>query len=299
VKYAPIILFVYNRPLHVRLTVEALQKNELAAESDLYVYSDGPKSFDDSELVAEVRKYLRNINGFKSTTIVEREVNWGLARSIIAGVSEILRCYGVGIFVEDDLVTSPFFLRYMNDALAVYKEEEKVISIHGYVYPLRKSLPETFFIKGADCWGWGTWQRGWELFEPDGNKLLHELTRRNLTRRFDYDGPFDYNRMLQDQIAGKNDSWAIRWYASALINDRVTLYPGRSLVHNIGNDDSGNHGGETKVYDTEVANIPVAVERLQPYENLAMYEEFRLYFSSIKVPFRSRFFHSLMEFVRS
>ncbi|WP_243371787.1 glycosyltransferase [Geotalea sp. SG265] len=295
-KYAPIILFAYNRPWHVCQTVEALQNNELAAESDVFVYSDGPKGTDDIAAVTEVRKYISSINGFKSIKMIQRDTNWGLARSVIAGVSEILGCYGWGIIVEDDLVTSPFFLKYMNDALRVYKDNERVISIHGYVYPLRKNVPETFFIKGADCWGWGTWQRGWNLFDPDGSKLLHEIERRNLKRRFDYDGTFGYYRMLHDQVAGKNNSWAIRWYASALINDRLTLYPGRSLVHNIGNDNSGNHGGETKAYDTKVADYPVAVERLLADENLVAYNEFCSYFSSIKVPLHSRLWNRFIEF---
>jgi GT2 family glycosyltransferase len=184
---APITLFVYNRLNHTRQTVEALLRNELAAESEFFVFSDGPRSETDREKVLAVRSYLKTINSFKKVAVIERDKNFGLAESIIAGVTEIVNRYGRIIVLEDDMVTSPYFLKYMNDALEIYKDEEKVISIHGYIYPVRDKLPETFFLRGADCWGWATWKRGWDLFDPDGRKLLEQLQKRNLTRTFDFE----------------------------------------------------------------------------------------------------------------
>ncbi|HRU00618.1 MAG TPA: glycosyltransferase, partial [Victivallales bacterium] len=195
-KLAPIALFVYNRPWHTRQTVTALQNNELAAESELVVFSDGPKveknkekTKNNEEKVKEVRDYIKSINGFKTVKIIERTQNLGLANSIISGVTEIVNQYGKIIVLEDDLVTSPHFLRFMNEALDLYEKEEDVISIHGYVYPI-PDLPETFFLKGADCWGWATWKRGWDLFEPDGKKLLRELKEKKLLKRFDFNGTY-------------------------------------------------------------------------------------------------------------
>jgi hypothetical protein len=277
---APIVLFVYNRPWHTRRTVEALVKNELAGESDLFVYSDAAKSADGAPAVREVRDYLATVSGFRSVTVTERDRNLGLAGSVIAGVSETVARFGRVIVVEDDLVTSPHFLRYMNDALELYRDVESVISVHGYLYPLQGEVPESFFLKGADCWGWATWQRGWELFEPDGRKLMDGLKRGGLLRRFDFDGSYPYARMLQDQIDGNNNSWAIRWYASALLHDRLTLYPGRSLVHNIGNDDSGTHCRSSWCYDTEPAPRPIALEALEPREDAVALSRFRDYFRS-------------------
>jgi hypothetical protein len=259
---APVALFVYNRLWHTQQTVEALKRNEPAAESELFVFSDGPRTEADREKVRAVREYLKTIDGFKEVTVIERDRNLGLAQSIITGVTGIVNRYGKIIVLEDDMVTSPYFLRFMNEALEFYKDEAKVISIHGYIYPVKARLPETFFLRGADCWGWATWKRGWDLFEPDGRKLLNELRARKLTHGFDFDGAYGYTRMLEEQIKGKNDSWAIRWYASAFLQDKLTLYPGRSLVCNIGADASGTHCGISTMYDTEVTGKPVSIESI-------------------------------------
>jgi hypothetical protein len=264
---APIALFTYNRFWHIQRTVEALQRNVLATDSELFVFSDGPKTEEDRKLVELVREYLQTITGFRNVTIIARDKNLGLAQSIIAGVTEITRSYGRIIILEDDMVTSPYFLQFMNEALEFYKDEEKVISIHGYVYPVKAQLPETFFLKGADCWGWATWNRGWDLFERDGNKLLSELKERSITRGFDFDGSYPYTKQLSDQVRGKNNSWAIRWYASAFLRNKLTLYPGRSLVQNIGFDSSGAHCETTDAYSVVLSGLPVPMTRIAIEEN--------------------------------
>lgn len=254
---APITLFVYNRPDHTRRTVEALRANILANESDLIVYSDAPKSGTQAENVREVRKYIRKIDGFKSLTVIERDTNLGLARSIIDGVTATVNKYGRIVVLEDDMVTSPYFLTYMNEALEKYAEDDRVVSIHGYVYPVGQPLPEVFFLPGADCWGWATWNRGWACFNADGQFLLDELKRRKLIRSFDFNGAYPFSKMLERQIKGTNNSWAVRWYASAFLAGKLTLYPGRSLVHNIGNDKSGTHCGELANLDAPLSNTPI------------------------------------------
>ena len=251
---APIVLFVYNRPDHTKQTVEALQKNELASDSELFIYSDAAKNASAVERVNEVREYIKTISGFKKVTIVEREKNWGLADSIIDGVTKIVNEHSKIIVLEDDLVTSTYFLKFMNEALEMYNDEPKVASIHGYIYPI-DGLPETFFIKGADCWGWATWKEKWAIFETDGQKLLDELKMKKLNNEFDFDGSYGYMHMLKSQIKGKNDSWAIRWYASAFLKNMYTLYPSKSYVHNIGNDDSGTHCSNSKTHDVEVVQF--------------------------------------------
>jgi hypothetical protein len=278
---APIVLFVYNRLEHTKKTIEALQRNEIAKHSDLIVYSDGAKDGVDVDHVALIRAYLRIINGFKRVRIVEREENYGLARSIISGVTEIIEQYEKIIVLEDDMVTSPFFLTYMNNALDLYESNEDVVSIHGYVYPVNRSLPETFFLKGADCWGWATWARGWGVFEIDGKKLLQELKNQKMTRHFDFGGTYPYTQMLEDQIRGRNNSWAIRWYASAFLAGKYTLYPGTSLVKNIGMDASGTHSGKTDKYYVEVSEIPVEVKKQPVIENSDATKAFAEYFERL------------------
>lgn len=264
---APIALFVYNRLSHTRQTVEALAKNELAADSELFVYSDGPKSDTDRANVTAVREYLKTITGFKTVTVVEREANLGCARSITGGIGEIVNRFGQIIVVEDDIVTSPYFLRFMNEALELYRDDERVACIHGYLYPVAEKLPETFFIRGADIWGWATWKRAWDIYEPDGRKLLDELKERSMVHDFNFDGRCDITRMLEEQIAGKIDTWDIQWYVSAFLNERLTLYPGKSLTRNIGYDSSGTHCRTNDLYSVELSETPVTLSRITIKEN--------------------------------
>lgn len=279
---APIALFAYKRPEHLKRTIDSLLKNHLSEESEIFIFSDGPKSEKDESLVNEVRKFIKELRGFKKIFIVERETNFGLSKSIISGVTELVEKYGKIIVLEDDLVTSPFFLKYMNDALTFYNNYDEVISIHGYMYPLKEKLPETFFLKGADCWGWATWKRGWNHFEPDGKKLLTELRNKNLLDEFDWGGALNNVRMLKNFINGRNDSWAIRWHASAFLLNKLTLYPGKSLVNNIGADGLGTNVKKTNIYNTTLASEPIEINSIPPEENLYVKGLLKIYFLSNK-----------------
>jgi hypothetical protein len=256
---APVALFVYKRPVHVRRTVEALAANELASQSDLLVFCDGPRGVQDADGVAAVCAYVDSISGFRSVSIFRRERNAGLARSIIEGVTRVCEQHERVIVLEDDMVTSRWFLTYMNDALELYRDDARVASIHGYCYPVSASLPETFFLRGADCWGWATWRRAWSQFEPDGRKLLDRLLNEGLGRAFDLDGGYGFTQMLRDQISGKNDSWAVRWHASCFLAGTLTLYPGTSLVDNVGNDASGTHSDASSKFAVSLANRRIRV----------------------------------------
>jgi hypothetical protein len=254
---APVVLLVYNRPDHTARTLEALAANELAGETDVTIYCDGPKSPEAREATEATRAVARAARGFRSVRTVERASNMGLANSVIAGVTEVCAERGRVIVLEDDLVTAPTFLRFMNAALDKYEQDERVGSIHGYWYPVDRDVPENFFLRGASCWGWATWSRGWRVFEPDGSKLLAELRSRKLTGAFDLDGAMGYTNMLRAQIAGRNNSWAIRWHASTFLAGLLQLSPGRSLVSNIGFDGSGTHCDTSSVFDVTLGNSPV------------------------------------------
>ncbi len=280
--YAPIALFAYNRLDHLKLTIEALRGNFLAKESELFIFCDGAKNQLSEEAVLQVRNYSREVSGFKKVTVVERDKNFGLANSIIGGVSDIVNNFGRVIVVEDDLVTSPHFLEFMNEALDLYEKDESVASIHGYVYPVKKNLPETFFIRGADCWGWATWKRAWDFFEKNGSKLLAELKEKNLTESFDFDGCYPYTRMLEDQVSGKNNSWAIRWYASAFLANKFTLYPGKSLVQNIGTDGSGTHCADMTQFNTSLKKEKILLSKIAIEESVLAREEIKKFFKPRK-----------------
>ena len=245
---APIILFAYNRPKHVKQVLEALQQNKLSEQSELFIFSDGGKDFEDEKLVEETREILDNTTGFKKVTVFKRPVNFGLAANVIDGVSTIIEKYGRVIVLEDDLVTAPTFISFMNKALDVYENVDEVAHIHSFCYA-GLNLPDTFFIKWVGSTGWATWQKSWKLFERNGEKLLAKLKEKRLTKDFDFNGQYPYTRMLKRQIAGRNNSWAIRWNASLFLNNKLSLNTGKSLIHNIGFDGSGMHSGSQDFYN--------------------------------------------------
>ncbi len=264
--YAPIALFCYNRPIHTQKVIDSLAKNKFIENTEIYVFCDGPKTndFENNLLIKKVSEIVSNINFCKKLHVIKQEKNLGLANSIISGVSKVLNSHNEIIVLEDDIVTSPVFLEYMNSSLAQLKNNEKVISIHGYSFPVA-AINDAYFLRGADCWGWATWKRGWDLFEADGNKLLQAITKNNMSHTFDFEGSYPYTEMLHNQVEGKVNSWAIRWYASAFLQNKLTLYPGKSLVQNIGTDGSGtNFTSSTGDFETTFSyNLPHIPETIE------------------------------------
>lgn len=244
---APVLLFTYNRPAHTSQTLEALLNNKLSKESELFIFSDGYKNNDDKKEVLKVRKLIHAIDGFKKIHIVEHPQNYGLANSIIQGVTQLINTFEKVIVLEDDLITSPWFLTFMNEALDKFESNDKIGHIHGFCYPI-DNLPDAFFIKWVGSWGWATWKRSWQHFNPDGNMLLEEINKRNLSRKFDFGGKYPYTKMLHRQVNGVNDSWAIRWNATLFLKDMLSVNAGKSLVQNIGFDGTGVHSGKDKIH---------------------------------------------------
>lgn len=253
---APIILFVYNRIWHTQQTLNALLNNELAAESDLIIYSDGGKDNDSWAQVAVVRDYLDTISGFKSITIVHREHNWGLADNIISGVTETLNHHESVIVLEDDIVTSKYFLRYMNDGLSFYAQHDDVMHIGGYVPNIQFEGKEHFFLnRTMYCWGWATWRRAWQYFTRDIEKVDAQINSEHMIYEMNLQGynPGVYEQFLANK-AGKIKTWAIFWYLSIFLRNGLCLVPKQSFTHNIGNDSSGVHCGTTRFFDTAVSD---------------------------------------------
>lgn len=265
-KLAPILLFVYNRPQHVQRSIASLQANALAAESELYVFSDAAKDKTAEAAVQEVRSFIHTIKGFKQVNCIERKENWGLARNIIDGVTRLVNEYERVIVLEDDLIVAPYFLQFMNDALETYADEPKVGHIQACDFTKDPTLPETFLIKWTGSWGWATWKRAWQHFNPNGQELLNQLEQRRLTRRFDFNGTYGFTRMLRRQIAGQNNSWAIRWNASLFLADILSLNVGRSLVQNEGFDGSGTNCGGGGLYSSDLWMQPLPVKKITPIE---------------------------------
>lgn len=247
----PICLFTYNRLDETRRTVEALQKNFLAAESELFVFSDGAKDENGIPKIQEVRDYLKTINGFKKVTIRESGVNKGLANSIISGVSEIIEEYGKIIVLEDDLITSPNFLNFMNQSLYFYEENRKIFSVSGWSLKLEslKNLESDFYVHyRMSSWGWGIWKDRWEKIQFENSyflKFLSDKEKQHLFKRGGYDMP----RMLKAYLKGKNDSWAIRACYHQFENNLLTIAPTNSKVNNIGFGKNATHTTQKNRFD--------------------------------------------------
>jgi hypothetical protein len=241
--------------------------NKLSKESSLNIFIDGPRDIDDFKKVNKCIDFAKSIVGFKEIKLNVSKKNLGLSNSIINGLNLIFKLNDSAIILEDDLVVSKYFLDYMNDGLSTYKNTEDVCSIHGYMYPHSTTLPETFFLRGSDCWGWATWSQYWKLFEPDGQLLLKKLIDSGEIDKFDYYGHAGNIKMLKNQINGVIDSWAIRWHASMFLSKKYTLYPNKSLIRNIGFDLSGTNSDKTRIFDTSVTDIPIIVQSQKIEEN--------------------------------
>jgi len=239
---APIVLFVYNRPWHTKQTLDALKQNDLAQETIIYIYVDGPKlnaKPEDIEKTKEVRNIIKNVHGFSKVVVKEATENKGLAKSVLDGVSEVIDKFGKIIVLEDDIVTSPGFLRYMNDALNFYENEEKVMHISAYSPPVKQKLPELFFYEVMHCWGWGTWKRAWKKLNTSYTHILKILKEDKRLSHFDLDNSGMFLPQLHHNIIGKSNTWAILWYGSIYLANGLCLNPGTSLIQNIGHDGSG------------------------------------------------------------
>jgi hypothetical protein len=252
---APIALFAYNRPDHLRHTITALRNSTLASTSTLYIFCDGAKTAQDLAAVHEVRSIARNVSGFAKVTMREQRANLGLAQSIIAGVSELTAEFGSTIVLEDDLVVAPGFLTYMNQALERYRHEHRVMQVSGYMFPVKRPqrYESTFLCRVPTSWGWGTWSRAWRQFSPDCSGLLEYLRESGQQHAFNVNGAYPYFEHLHLQTEGKLDVWGVRWYASMFTAGGLCLYPNRSLVHNIGMDGSGVHCGVSSNFDVELS----------------------------------------------
>lgn len=265
--FAPIALFVYNRPEHTRRTLSFLQKNHLAEESRLFIFSDGAKAGQE-ENVNAVRELGHSITGFKSVEIIERPQNLGLANSVIDGVSRLTSTYGRAIVLEDDVLTSPYTLQYFNDALNRYEEQDQVMHVTAYMYPIpHEGLPETFFLRIASSQAWATWDRAWKNFEPDIDKIISRFDDQQ-KHQFELEGGMNFWKHIMEFKHGRNNSWAIRWYASVFLKKGLSVNPALSLIENIGHDGSGVHSGVSSIYKGAVNNFRINSfpEQLEEYK---------------------------------
>jgi hypothetical protein len=240
---APILLFTYKRLDVLKQTVDALKNNYLASDSDLFIFSDGAKCIQDESIVNEIRVYLRQVTGFKNISITESKTNKGLANSIINGVSEIIDQYESAIVLEDDLITTANFLLFMNAGLEAYRNKKGIFSISGYSFNLGidpENKSDAYFLNRGWSWGWATWKDRWKKVDWEVKSYDKFVNDNNAKKEFAKGGS-DLNKMLEKQMKGKLDSWAIRWFYHQFYMGGLTVYPVLSKVYNAGFDKDATH----------------------------------------------------------
>ena len=297
---APIVIFSYNRPAHLRMTIEALANNKLAKDSVLYVFCDGPKANANEKqlaLVAETRAVAKNASGFKEIHVVERERNYGLADNIVGAVTTIVGKYDRVITLEDDIITSVGFLKYMNDALELYKDDPAVMHISGYMFPHKEKLPETFFFEVPyPTGGWATWKRAWDFYNNDIDYLYGYWSKR--WKEFNKFGDNYLQRQLEENKNGTLYTWFIKWHAVMLMKKGLTLYPHWSLSTCIGFDNTGTNCVATNKFDIKTLAESVKVERVPIKENRKAARIIRHFYSGhwYSRRYRRRFLNKVKHF---
>lgn len=238
--FAPIALFVYKRPDHTKKVLDALAKCKESRYSKLYVFSDGPtdeSSYEEIKNIKIIRDFIKIENRFLNTELFFSEFNKGCSKSIIDGIDFVIAKHGKIIVLEDDIIVSNAFLAYMNFCLNYFKDEQKIASVNAFSYNI-PNLPKYYFLKGGDCWGWGTWKRGWDLFNPDASKLFEENKNTGLLDKWETGNLVN---TLKSAILYPDKIWDIQWSLSLYLNDKLSIWPGKSYLYNIGYDGTGTN----------------------------------------------------------
>jgi len=267
-KLSPIAIFAFNRPKHLDRLLTSLEGNPEFLDSPTYIFIDGPRNSTENEKVQAVEVLARSKTWVRDLHIIKSERNRGLSSSLMSGIDMVLNRHERIIVLEDDLIVSESFLGYCNRALDFYEHLPAIASIQGYTVDIQYTDRDIYFLKGADCWGWATWKNRWDDMSRDSNKLLSQLVEASLQTKFDLDGAYPYTQMLKRQAAGELDSWAIRWHASMFLQNRLSVYPRRTLVENLGQDGSGTHYGskdfkprDLVLFRPEISELPIVETR--------------------------------------
>ncbi len=253
----PIALFAYNRPRHLHEAVDTLAHCRRFDECHLHVFCDGPKGEHDEAGVRAAREVAADWSRRIPVRVVHRDRNLGLARSVVTGVTELCDTHGRVIVCEDDQQFGPDYLDYLLNGLDRYADEPSVFQIAAYMFPVEHAAaPDGFFLPLITTWGWATWQRAWRIFDWNATGALEQLAADAVRQRFNLRGTYPYSRMLEDRLAGRNDSWGILWWWSVFRANGLVLHPRRSLVWVGGFDGTGTHcgsrGGEDEAVRQDV-----------------------------------------------
>ena len=270
--HAPIAIFAFNRPNHLANCLQSLERCVGLENSEGTIFIDGARNDQEALIVSSTVGVALKFASKYNFRVEARQENFGLAKSIISGINEMFSRSSKLIVIEDDLVLAKGFLDFMNKGLSRYENNSCVASISGYQYPIEKELHTSVFLKGADCWGWATWKDRWEQTSFSGRELLEQITTKKLANEFNLEGSNNYVDLLEKQILGQINSWAILWHASMFLQNRLSLYPPYSLVSNEGGDGLGTHFGNNQLYAQKISDemdfsFPLSFEQSEEYRD--------------------------------
>lgn len=268
--HAPIAIFAFNRPNHLANCLQSLERCVGLENSEGIIFIDGARNDQEAIVVSLTVGVALKFSSKYNFRVEERQENFGLAKSITTGIDEMFSLSPKLIVIEDDLILARGFLDFMNKGLSRYENNSSVASISGYQYPIEKELHTSVFLKGADCWGWATWRDRWEQTSFSGKELLDQIRTKKLANEFNLEESNNYVDLLEKQILGEINSWAILWHASMFLQNRLSLYPPYSLVSNEGGDGLGTHFGSTQLYAQKISDemdfsFPSSIEQSEEY----------------------------------
>lgn len=291
----PLAIFGFNRPTHLRRVLNALVNCEKFNEIEVHIFIDGPKSLSEVKKIANSQTVAKSFSNKFGAELHFSKENKGLANSLISGVSKILNLNDKIIVLEDDILPSKYFIEFMLSGLHKFELEKSVASIHGYVPPFKKEINAPFFRRGADCWGWASWSDRWFSVEWNAEILLEEIEKYGLSKIFNLDNLYCFTCMLKRQINGEINSWAIRWHASMFLQNKLTLYPNKSLVSNFGFDGSGIHGGRNTSYQTSTTNERISILDIEIIESKDGIQKFKEHYkSTFRVTYTARVYRRFL-----
>lgn len=274
---APILLFVYNRPEHTTQLINSLINCEMSDSSELFVFIDAPKKDAnkiDIQKNEAVIKIINNIKHFKKITIYKNEINKGVDKSIMDGVTKIINLYGKVIVLEDDLIVAIFFLKYMNWALNTYELNKRIYSVNGFMFPVETLKKGIVLLPYIRPWGWATWKDRWQTFsfDEDNRTIISECTE--LKQLFDVP-----SCEFPEMLINEKECWDINWYFYVFKHNGLNVFPTQTLVKNNGFDGTGVHCPNSPLLQNFNPNIQLSLTEESTLD-LVFYKSYFEYFKN-------------------
>jgi hypothetical protein len=252
---APIVVFAYRRKKKLQNLINSLLKNNESKNTLIYFFQDSYKDLDDKNDVARVKKYISGVEGFKKKIIISRKKNIGLSNNLISGINFIFKKHNKAIFLEDDLVVSVNFIKFMNQALDKYCKNKKVWHINAWSFDLKENLDrDMFFSRHMNCWGWATWKNRWDKFQNNPERFI-KIFNKEMINEFNFNNQIDNWSQIIRNYRKEISTWAIFWYATIFINNGLCLSFNPSLTKYDGFDLDSTYSDPHSLHNNIYTNL--------------------------------------------